>query len=187
MMSAAAVRRGAAPPRAAAPLSAAAHRESLPIAYDEPDAAMAELRFPARRAGPPGPLAPLGTLLPQPVLVLLRDADSTPLSVLARVSTADRDARRVVGLRIDWVAERRSWEEEVEVKTMVDDHLSALHRELFDYGIANGMAGFENDFLNYNLLAVPHFRTSFNASTGWLAAMNAAARPKVCTRSRICP
>ena len=56
-----------------------------------------------------------------------------------------------------------------------DGNALAFYRELFDYGIANGMAGFENDFLNYNLLAVPHFRTSFNASTGWLAAMNAAA------------
>ena len=56
-----------------------------------------------------------------------------------------------------------------------DGNALAFYRELFDYGIANGMAGFENDFLNYNLLAVPHFRTTYNASTAWLSAMNAAA------------
>ena len=38
------------------------------------------------------------------------------------------------------------------------------------------MASFENDFLNFNLLAVPHFRRAYNASSRWLAAIDAAAR-----------
>ena len=46
---------------------------------------------------------------------------------------------------------------------------------LFDYGVKNGMRAFENDFANYNLLAMPLFRQEFNASTRWLGGMNAAA------------
>jgi len=46
---------------------------------------------------------------------------------------------------------------------------------LFKFGVANGMRGFENDFLNYNLLSVPYFRKVFDASSQWLRGMNAAA------------
>eukprot|EP01065_Artemidia_motanka_P035546 TRINITY_DN43453_c0_g1_i1.p1 TRINITY_DN43453_c0_g1~~TRINITY_DN43453_c0_g1_i1.p1 ORF type:complete len:791 (+),score=261.97 TRINITY_DN43453_c0_g1_i1:49-2421(+) len=55
-----------------------------------------------------------------------------------------------------------------------DDAL-AFYRELFDYGVASGMESYENDFLNYNLLAIPHFRQTFGASEKWLAAINTAA------------
>eukprot|EP00435_Cladocopium_sp_Y103_P075365 s16_g56.t2 len=55
-----------------------------------------------------------------------------------------------------------------------DDAL-AFYRVLFDYGMANGMSGFEHDFLNFNFLAVPHFRQTFGASARWLQAMDQAA------------
>lgn len=50
-----------------------------------------------------------------------------------------------------------------------------FYDDLFSYGIANGMRGFENDFLNFNLLSIPYFRQNYNASTEWLRAMNTAA------------
>ena len=37
------------------------------------------------------------------------------------------------------------------------------------------MSGFEHDFLNFNFLAVPHFRQNFGASAHWLQAMDQAA------------
>lgn len=55
-----------------------------------------------------------------------------------------------------------------------DDAL-AFYRMLFDYGMANGMSGFEHDFLNFNFLAVPHFRQNLGASAHWLQAMDQAA------------
>lgn len=55
------------------------------------------------------------------------------------------------------------------------DDSERFYNMLFDYGLANGLAGFENDFLNYNLLSIPYFRTVFNASSRWLAGINAAA------------
>eukprot|EP00438_Fugacium_kawagutii_P003001 Skav233480 [mRNA] locus=scaffold1310:56392:61546:+ [translate_table: standard] len=55
------------------------------------------------------------------------------------------------------------------------DFALAFYRMLFDYGIANGMRGFEHDFLNFNFLAVPHFRQNFGSSRRWLQAMDQAA------------
>lgn len=40
---------------------------------------------------------------------------------------------------------------------------------------AKGMSGFEQDFLNFNFLAVPSFRRTFGASKRWLQAMDQAA------------
>lgn len=50
-----------------------------------------------------------------------------------------------------------------------------FYSALFECGAANGMVGYENDFMNYNLLAVPHFRRVFNESTRWMAGVDAAA------------
>ena len=52
-----------------------------------------------------------------------------------------------------------------------DDSL-AFYRELFDYGMKNGMAGFENDYLDYNYLSIPFLRRNYgaaqtNGSQGW--------------------
>lgn len=55
------------------------------------------------------------------------------------------------------------------------DNAEAFYDMLFEYGVASGMQGFENDFLNYNLLSIPHFRTVYDASSKWLLGMNAAA------------
>jgi hypothetical protein len=46
---------------------------------------------------------------------------------------------------------------------------------LFDYGIANGMSGFENDYLDYNYLAMPYLRKTHGAANKWLAGINKAA------------
>lgn len=46
---------------------------------------------------------------------------------------------------------------------------------LFDYGINNGMSGFEHDYLDYNYLAMPYLRRTHGASTKWLSGINAAA------------
>ena len=45
-----------------------------------------------------------------------------------------------------------------------DDALR-FYDDLFAYGKRNGMRGFENDFLNFNLLSIPFFRQHYNAST----------------------
>ena len=55
------------------------------------------------------------------------------------------------------------------------DDSERFYNYLFDYGVKNGMRAYENDFANYNLLAMPLFRQEFNASTRWLGGMNAAA------------
>eukprot|EP00913_Durusdinium_trenchii_P032634 g30546.t1 len=55
----------------------------------------------------------------------------------------------------------------------------AFYRMLFDYGMKNGMTGFEHDFLNFNFLAVPNFRKAFDASRRWLQAMHQAALERV--------
>lgn len=55
-----------------------------------------------------------------------------------------------------------------------DDALP-FYRALFDYGLQNGMKSFEHDFLNHNLLAVPHFRKNFGSSEKWLQAIDTAA------------
>lgn len=38
------------------------------------------------------------------------------------------------------------------------------------------MRTFEHDFLNFNFLGVPHFRTTWGASERWLRDMDRAAR-----------
>ena len=54
------------------------------------------------------------------------------------------------------------------------DDSERFYDYLFEYGVANGMQGFENDFLNYNLLSVPLFRKVYDSSSKWLRGMNAA-------------
>lgn len=51
----------------------------------------------------------------------------------------------------------------------------AFYAMLFDYGIGNGMGGFEHDYLDYNYLAMPYLRKTHGAATEWLAGINAAA------------
>lgn len=46
---------------------------------------------------------------------------------------------------------------------------------LFDVGIAQNMAGFENDYLDYNYLSIPYLRRTHGAANKWLAGMNTAA------------
>jgi len=53
-----------------------------------------------------------------------------------------------------------------------------FYQMLFDYGIQNGMKGYENDFLNFNLLSMPEFRTVFGASDAWLSSINTAAEER---------
>jgi hypothetical protein len=55
-----------------------------------------------------------------------------------------------------------------------DDAL-AFYRALFDYGIGQGMAGYENDYLDYNYLSIPYLRRTYGAANKWLSAMNTAA------------
>ena len=77
------------------------------------------------------------------------------------------------------------------------DDAERFYSDLFEAGVAEGMRGFENvrrrcvldlranlsltqtallqDFMNYNLLAMPLFRQEHDASRRWLAGMNAAA------------
>jgi hypothetical protein len=55
-----------------------------------------------------------------------------------------------------------------------DDSL-AFYRMLFDKGTKNGMAGFENDYLDYNFLSFPYLRKTHGAANKWLAGMNTAA------------
>eukprot|EP00041_Stephanoeca_diplocostata_P024395 m.617139 g.617139 ORF g.617139 m.617139 type:complete len:972 (-) comp22517_c4_seq1:103-3018(-) len=62
------------------------------------------------------------------------------------------------------------------------DNAREFYDMLFTYGQQNGMRSYENDFLNFNFLAIPDFRQKFNYSNGWLAGMNGAAlaqEPKV--------
>ena len=46
---------------------------------------------------------------------------------------------------------------------------------LFDYGMANGMVGFEHDYLDYNFLSIPMLRRTYGAANKWLAGINTAA------------
>ncbi|CAJ1359089.1 unnamed protein product [Effrenium voratum] len=55
-----------------------------------------------------------------------------------------------------------------------DDALE-FYQMLFDEGLRNAMGGFEQDFLNFNFLAVPLFRKSFGAASRWLGALHQAA------------
>ena len=55
-----------------------------------------------------------------------------------------------------------------------DDSL-AFYREIFDYGLSVGMAGYENDYLDYNFLSIPYLRKTFGAANKWLAGINGAA------------
>ena len=77
------------------------------------------------------------------------------------------------------------------------DDAERFYSDLFEAGVTEGMRGFENvrrtcvrdlranlsltqtallqDFMNYNLLAMPLFRQEHDASRRWLAGMNAAA------------
>jgi hypothetical protein len=54
------------------------------------------------------------------------------------------------------------------------DDSERFYNMLFTYGVANGMRGYEHDFLNYNLLSVPHFRRVYDSSSKWLRGMNVA-------------
>lgn len=58
-----------------------------------------------------------------------------------------------------------------------DDALD-FYRMVFDYGVSHGMRGFEHDFLNFNFLAVPHFRKHLGSSETWLAAIDTSARER---------
>ena len=51
----------------------------------------------------------------------------------------------------------------------------AFYRMLFDYGLQNEMAGYENDYLDYNYLSMPYLRKNFGAANQWLSGMNQAA------------
>lgn len=55
------------------------------------------------------------------------------------------------------------------------DDAVRFYRYLFDYGIANGMAGYEQDYLDYNYLAMPYLRKNYGAADKWLGGMNLAA------------
>eukprot|EP00937_MAST-01D_sp_MAST-1D-sp2_P001458 g1458.t1 len=55
-----------------------------------------------------------------------------------------------------------------------DDAL-AFYRFLFRYGAANGMAGYEQDYLDYNYLNMPYLRRTGGAAHAWLAGMDTAA------------
>mmetsp|Transcript_70058 Transcript_70058/g.180567 ORF Transcript_70058/g.180567 Transcript_70058/m.180567 type:complete len:808 (-) Transcript_70058:158-2581(-) len=55
------------------------------------------------------------------------------------------------------------------------DNALDLFRELFAYGVRNGMVNFEHDFVNFNHLSVPLFRRSLGAYDKWLAAIDTAA------------
>eukprot|EP01047_Picozoa_sp_COSAG01_P052475 COSAG01_NODE_5522_length_4206_cov_6.215973_5_plen_66_part_00 len=41
---------------------------------------------------------------------------------------------------------------------MCSDDALRFYRMLFDYGLHNGMVGFEHDYLDYNFLAMPYLR-----------------------------
>lgn len=55
-----------------------------------------------------------------------------------------------------------------------DDSLR-FYRMLFDYGMAQGMSGFEHDYLDYNFLSMPYLRKTYGAANKWLAGINKAA------------
>jgi hypothetical protein len=55
------------------------------------------------------------------------------------------------------------------------DDSEEFYRMLFDLGIADGMGGFENDFMDANFLGIPYLRKHYNAANKWLAGMNTAA------------
>ena len=55
------------------------------------------------------------------------------------------------------------------------DDAASFYRYLFTYGTANGMGGFEQDYMDYNYLAMPHLRRTYGAAHKWLAGMDAAA------------
>ena len=62
-----------------------------------------------------------------------------------------------------------------------DDALR-FYRMLFDYGIENGMSGFEHDYLDYNFLAMPFLRscTSLSLSLASLSlSLSLCAVPQV--------
>ena len=75
---------------------------------------MAPPRAPAGRAAPwllrvpPSPRTGVAALPPtlDVVVTLLRDAEPTPLSVLARLATSGRISYYLMSLTIDWHAER---------------------------------------------------------------------------------
>merc|ERR1719178_449385 len=46
---------------------------------------------------------------------------------------------------------------------------------LFDYGVHNGMAAFEHDYLDYNFLSMPYLRRTWGAADKWLASIDTAA------------
>ena len=55
------------------------------------------------------------------------------------------------------------------------DDAAAFYGMLFDYGLRNGMGGFEHDYLDYNYLSMPYLRKNFGAAQKWFAAIDAAA------------
>merc|ERR1712166_877750 len=50
-----------------------------------------------------------------------------------------------------------------------------FYRGLFEYGIQNGMAAFEHDYLDYNFLSMPYLRKTLGAAHKWLKGMDTAA------------
>ena len=55
------------------------------------------------------------------------------------------------------------------------DDARRFYEFLFEYGAQNGMAGYEQDYLDYNFLAMPYLRRTSGAAQAWLAGMDAAA------------
>ena len=58
------------------------------------------------------------------------------------------------------------------------DDAAAFYSMLFDYGVANGMGGFEHDYLDYNYLSMPYLRKTAGAAHKWLAGIDAAAHQR---------
>ena len=60
------------------------------------------------------------------VVALLRDSDATPLSILARLTSACRRLHATVDATIDWRAEYQSWYEECALESALNDYLAHL-------------------------------------------------------------
>ena len=58
------------------------------------------------------------------------------------------------------------------------DDSARFYSMLFDYGVGNGMRGFEHDYLDYNFLSMPHLRRTFGAANAWLEGIDHAARQR---------
>ena len=64
---------------------------------------------------------------------------------------------------------------ELKFATVHPDDSASFFDMLFSYGVDNGMAGFEHDYLDYNVLSVPYLRRTHGAAFKWLAGINEAA------------